>query len=181
MARSNQAAVLLAAAERAQEVRATLALVPDPPEGDQHDRLARQPSEQERRSIEALSYRMAGLSYDQIAERMGLDSGMAKHLVERNLTRARNSLAEPMRELENSRLDRLQAAFWSDALKGDPVAARMVMDISARRARMNGLDAPKQIALSANVRMEMQLALAQLREVVLGEVVTEALDEDEDD
>jgi hypothetical protein len=172
---------MLAAAERAKEVRATLELVPnDPPEGAGRLPSERVPTPQERQAIEALSYRMAGLSYDQIAERMGVAVDTVSKLVERNLTRARNTIAEPMRDLENSRLDRVQAAIWPDALKGDPTAVGLFLQISARRARMNGLDAPKQIALSANVRVEMQQALADLRSVVLGEVVSEALDERDD-
>jgi len=164
---------MLAAAERVEEVKATLELVPNDP--DEARRVAARQAEGQ--AIEALALRMAGLSYDQIAERMGVDVVNVQKLVERQVTRARNTLSEPMRDLENSRLDRVQAAIWPDALKGDPTAVGLFLQISARRARMNGLDAPKQIALSANVRVEMQQALADLRSVVLGEVVSEALDE----
>jgi DNA-binding CsgD family transcriptional regulator len=127
---------MLAAAERAQEVRAALTVVPDDP--DEARRVAAR--QLEGRAVEALSYRMAGLSYDQIAERMGEEPHTVQALVERSVTRARNAVAEPMRDLENARLDRVQAAIWPEALKGDIQAVNAFLAISQRRARIEGLD-----------------------------------------
>jgi hypothetical protein len=79
--------------------------------------------------------------------------------------------AEQMRAVENARLDRAQAAIWAKVLAGDINAGRLFLAISARRSAMNGLDAPKRFELSANVRVEMEQALADLHQVVLGEVV----------
>ena len=168
---------MLAAAELAEQNRGNVVPIRDgePTAGDRF-------RENEGRSIEALSLRMAGISFPQIAERMGITADAALELVNYQLSRVRSGpQAEAMRELENSRLDRLQAALWPDALKGDHKAIALVLDISARRARMNGLDAPRQIALSVSVRAEMQQALEDLRSVVLGEVVSEALDDDDED
>lgn len=163
---------VLQAAERSREVRAEG--VTPASEMDKYRPASRREivqREETAKRIEAMGLRMAGLSYEQVAERMGVDALEAEHLVELNFQRVRNRSADSMRDLENARLDRLQAAVWPDALKGDTNAVNAVLAISARRSRMNGLDAPRQVALSVSVRQEMEQALSDLREVVLGEVV----------
>jgi hypothetical protein len=136
---------------------------------------------EEGKAIEALALRMAGLSYPQIADRLEVDENTVFVFIDRQLSRAVNRHADQLRELENLRLDRLQAAAWPEALKGDYTALHAVLAISQHRARMNGFMAPKQIQLSASVRVEMQQALEDLRSVVLSEVVHEALDDGEGD
>src|SRR5215208_1667353 len=79
--------------------------------------------------------------------------------------------AEEMRELENARLDRAQAAIWTQVLAGDYRAVMVFLQISQRRAKLNGLDSPAPVAISPNVRGEMERALADLQQLVLaGEV-----------
>lgn len=125
----------------------------------------------EARRIEAMSLKLAGASYEAIGERLGIAPQSVRALITRNLERADNRLVEEMRAIENARLDRAQAAIWKKVLDGDLDAVRTYLQISARRAKMNGLDAPQRIALSANVRVEMEQALDELKHVVLGEVV----------
>jgi hypothetical protein len=48
-------------------------------------------------------------------------------------------------ELESQRLDALQAGLWDKALAGDVKAARTVVKIMERRARLLGLDAPTRV------------------------------------
>jgi len=55
-------------------------------------------------------------------------------------------LAEHLRELENQRLDELQASLWDKALAGVLPAADRILRIMERRAKLNGLDAPQKIA-----------------------------------
>lgn len=125
----------------------------------------------EARRIEAMSLKLAGASYEAIGERLGIAPQSVRALIARNLERADNRLVEEMRAIENARLDRAQAAIWKRVLDGELDAVRTYLQISARRAKMNGLDAPQRIALSANVRVEMEQALDELKHVVLGEVV----------
>lgn len=125
----------------------------------------------EARRIEAMSLKLAGASYEAIGERLGIAPQSVRALISRNLERADNRLVEEMRAIENARLDRAQAAIWKRVLDGELDAVRTYLQISARRAKMNGLDAPQRIALSANVRVEMEQALDELKHVVLGEVV----------
>jgi DNA-directed RNA polymerase specialized sigma24 family protein len=65
---------------------------------------------QRARRIEALSLKLAGVSTAQIAERMGIAPDSVRKLIDRTLATAENRAAEEMRELENARLDRAQAA-----------------------------------------------------------------------
>src|SRR5829696_4630995 len=122
---------------------------------------------QRARRVEALSLKLAGVSTAQIAERMGIQPDTVRQLINRTLASAENRAVEEMRELENARLDRAQAAIWSQVLAGDVRAVIAFLRISARRARLNGLDSPTKIDLSSDVRSEMERALADLERVVL--------------
>jgi hypothetical protein len=51
-----------------------------------------------------------------------------------------------MRTQEGMRLDRLQRAYWPAALGGDVGAARLVLRVIDRRARLFGLDAPIKVS-----------------------------------
>jgi hypothetical protein len=68
---------------------------------------------------------------------------------------AENRAAEQMRALENARLDRAQAAVWSQVLAGDYRAVITFLQISGRRAKLNGLDYPASLVISPNVRVDM--------------------------
>ncbi len=122
---------------------------------------------QRARRIEAMSLKLAGVSTAHIAQRMGIQPDSVRKLINRTLATAENQTAEEMRALENLRLDRAQAAIWSQVLAGDYRAMMVFLQISARRAKLNGLDAPASIVISPNVRGEMERALADLQEMVL--------------
>jgi DNA-binding CsgD family transcriptional regulator len=66
-----------------------------------------------------MSLKLAGVSTAQIAERMGIEPDSVRHLINRTLATAENRGAEEMREIENARLDRAQAAIWAQVLAGD--------------------------------------------------------------
>ena len=90
---------------------------------------------QRARRIEAMSLKLAGVSTAQIAERMGIQPDTVRKLINRTLATAENRAAEEMRELENARLDRAQAAIWSQVLAGDYRAVMVFLQISQRRAK----------------------------------------------
>ena len=75
-------------------------------------------AQQRARRVEALSLKLAGVSTAQIAERMGIKPDTVRKLINRTLATAENRAAEEMRELENARLDRAQAAIWSRCWPG---------------------------------------------------------------
>jgi hypothetical protein len=95
---------------------------------------------------QALALRMAGASFDEIAESLGYaDRGGAFKAV---MAALQSTLPEPaaqVRELELKRLDRLWLAVWDGATKGDLQAVDACLRIMKRRADFEGLDAPKKL------------------------------------
>jgi hypothetical protein len=99
-----------------------------------------------RRGKEALELRLAGLSYADIGDRMGVSSPRAFQLVSDELARLnekRAETAEAVTRIELERLDRLLATVWEKAEAGDLAAIDRVLAIQQRRARLLGLDAEK--------------------------------------
>lgn len=119
------------------------------------------------RRVEAVSMRLAGLSFTQIAERMNITEGSARTMVKRSLSKAENRNADEMRELENARLDRAQAAIWPQVLKGDTKAINTYLQISTARRQMNGLNAASKVDISLSVQQEMDQALNELEEMLV--------------
>lgn len=160
----------------------------DPDEGpEDEDRLeipadlqeVRRRREDERRT-EVMSLVMAGFTPDQIAQRLEVSQVAVQNIITRALAARPEPAVDQMRQVENARLDRAQAAIWTKVLEGDQRAIQTFLQISSRRSRLNGMDAPIQIDVSARVRVEMEQALDELKEVVLGEVVSHGrVDEEE--
>jgi hypothetical protein len=104
-----------------------------------------------------------------VAERRGDREAVVQ---ERRVVVARTATAaEELRAIENERLDVAEAAIWEAVKDGDLKAIAMFLRISARRSRMNGMDAPVRVDMSIGIRAEMEAKLAELRDVVLGEVI----------
>lgn len=98
---------------------------------------------QREREHKAVQLALAGASYESIAQECGYaNKGGAWKAVHRLLARVDEEDAERLREVEGARLDRLQAAHWPAALRGDVKAAAICLRILERRARLFGLDAP---------------------------------------
>jgi hypothetical protein len=95
---------------------------------------------------------------------MGIQPDSVCKLINRTLATAENRAAEQLRELENARLDRAQAAIWSNVLAGDCQAVMVFLQISHRRAKLNGLDSPASVVISPSVRVEVERDLADLQE-----------------
>lgn len=98
------------------------------------------------RQRQVIELRKAGLTHQEIADRLSLDRHTVGNLIKRALTEiVRAGGVEEMRDLEGDRLDRLQAAIWTRALQGDVPAINTALRIMERRARLFGLDAPVQV------------------------------------
>lgn len=110
---------------------------------------------------------LAGLTYEQIGEHLGVSASRASQLVNNTLEQTRNYAADQLRELENARLDRAQAAIWTDVIEGDLKAISTYLRIAERRAKLNGLDAPAKVQMAVSIRQEMESALESLQEVIL--------------
>lgn len=98
------------------------------------------------RRAKAIALKQAGLTYDQIAVKLGYAGRQAaqKDIV-RALAANLNDLgrtAEEYRELELMRLDRLQAAAWPLAMQSNLQAIRTCRELIKDRRELLGLDAP---------------------------------------
>lgn len=112
----------------------------------------RQKVEAAERQAQAMQLKLAGATYEEIATALGYSS---KQAAWRSVQRAREDmLRDPAEELvkqEADRLDRLQRALWTDAIKGNQGAVDRVLRVMERRAKLLGLDAPlKQEVTGAN-------------------------------
>ena len=93
---------------------------------------------------EVVKYRQGGLTFDQIAIKMGYSHPSGAHAAfKRAMERTRtNALAEEGRELHRIRLETALTAIWDRVLKGDLRAIAMMLRILERDAKLYGLDAP---------------------------------------
>lgn len=92
---------------------------------------------------------MAGVDYETIAERLNYSSRQAAskdmcRILEQNVAAERAEL-ETLRALECDRLNRLQAAIWPAATRGDLKAIAECRQIIAQRCKLLGLNAPEQL------------------------------------
>lgn len=97
----------------------------------------------------ALELRKSGMTYQQIADEIGISvSGAFKHVSKALATfRAKAAEeAETVAALEAERLDSLHQALWPKAIQGDMPAVDRVLKIMERRAKLYGLDAPTKLA-----------------------------------
>lgn len=97
--------------------------------------------EQVARELEVLKLRRAGLSFTEIAKRVGYaDRGGAYKAYKAALNRTYREPVAEVRELETQRLDALQVAVWTAAMRGNLGAVDRVLRIMERRSRLLGLD-----------------------------------------
>jgi len=100
------------------------------------------------RQRQALELRRAGLTFQQIATRLGYaHAAGAYHAVQRGLKVTLQEPADELRTLECARLDALQEKVWSKAIAGDARSVDRVLAIMKRRSRLLGLDAPQTTAV----------------------------------
>lgn len=95
-------------------------------------------------ATKALNLRRGGLSFDVIADQLGVTANAAKTLVEQAL-----SAHDPdfQRNLETDRLDRLHASLWPRAVKGELDAVDRVLRISERREKVSAVPKVNEHAL----------------------------------
>ena len=93
------------------------------------------------RQLQALELRLAGATYEQIAEQLGYAgrSGAFK-AVESALKQTLREPAAELRSLSAERLDRATLAIWRAVGAGDLHAIDVLLRLEARRARLLGLD-----------------------------------------
>ena len=91
----------------------------------------------------ALELRKAGVTYEEIAKRVGYNSkGRCYDAIMRLLRKTAQEPADEVRRLEINRLDALWLRAYTQVQKGDLGAIDRCLRIMERRARLLGLDAP---------------------------------------
>lgn len=120
------------------------------------------------RTATALELRVAGLTIDQIAERLGVSHAQAHADVSSALAKAAERTkdkAEELRELGVARCEAIVARLMGHA--DNPKAAAVILKAEDRRAKLLGLDAPKKLEHSTTVdfgfaRDQLSQAIARL-------------------
>ena len=101
------------------------------------------------RRTKAVQLKTAGLTYEEVARELGYTSkGTAFNVVAKALREQTAEAVTNLRDLENTRLDALQAALWDAAMTGDAKAANSILQIVVARVRLNGLE-PERNGLAA--------------------------------
>ncbi len=100
-----------------------------------------------KRRAETFQLRLAGATYRDIAEKFDVSVGTAyqdvQHVFDEMLPAED---VEKQRKLELQRMDRLRLGLWSAATRGSTQAVDSYLRVSARFARLAGLDAPVRVA-----------------------------------
>jgi hypothetical protein len=114
-----------------------------------------------RQGAAAVALRVAGASYADISEALGLSGArMAQTMVEADLAnRVSDADRKVLREEESARLERLLRGVWQKAT--DPAhiehlqAAKVALAIIDRHTRLHGLDAPAEIVVHTPTMSEI--------------------------
>lgn len=136
------------------------------------------------RGARLLRMRASRMSYDQIAQIEGYsDRASARNALMRALARHEAENVTELRTLENLALDDDERTLRTIIADRDVSPALRIRAIdsrtrlSARRSRLNGLDAPIQVALSAGVASDLADALAEAEAVLIRGEVLDVRDE----
>ena len=98
----------------------------------------------ERRKV-AVNLRVAGATFTQIGDQLGVSRQAAHQMVTKALDELAAQVSESadqLRAIELHRLDAMTAALWSGAMSGDEQKIDRVIKLMNRRAAMLGLDRP---------------------------------------
>jgi hypothetical protein len=107
---------------------------------------------------------LAGATFQAIIDALGYGNrSSATDAVTRALRDTTpKELTDEVRRIENERLDRLWAPMHVKALKGDYLAVDRCLRIMARRAALNGLDAPIRVRQAVITEEDIDAAIARI-------------------
>lgn len=161
-----------------------LTQVPLPPATDRRGVPGHDQALERATGAKLLADRSFGFTYEQMAQRHGYADGSgARQALLRALDRHEADKANHLRHIENERYELDQATLRAIIADPEATPAMRIRAIdartraAARHARLNGLDAPVQVQLSAGIQAELHDALTELGEqlgVVPGEVLNYA-------
>ncbi|WLP90511.1 helix-turn-helix domain-containing protein [Gordonia sp. NB41Y] len=120
----------------------------------------RQPDERER-AVEALRRRIAGETYQEIADALGYsDRSGSRRAVQRLLDRREAESVDELRAVHGARLEALVATYFGPATKGDTDAAMIVLRAHDRLARLFGTNAPTAVSVGVEPVTDAEFAEA---------------------
>lgn len=167
----------------AEQVDAILEETPPASESQGHSDVAAASA----RRARAVRLRIGGATYEQIAQVCGYtDKSSAARSVKRALEEIEAESVGELRRIENLALQRdeviLRGIIDDTSVKAETRirALDSRLRLSQRRARLNGLDAPIAVALSAGVAADLADALTEAEEVLRDFVAGEVLDVHDD-
>ena len=105
-----------------------------------------------------VSSRIAGCSYEQIAEMCNISKTTAHSIVTRTFAQRCDELREEvdqLRALMMARLDALTVALWGT--RSDPATASVIIKIIERQSKLFGLDAPVKLDASGLPDLALQV------------------------
>lgn len=98
------------------------------------------------RELAVVELRRTGETWERIARVVGYaNAAGALKAYKRAMKRTLQLPTDEQRETEIDRLDRLQRAYWKDAIDGNHKSADLILRIIGKRAELLGLDAPQKI------------------------------------
>jgi hypothetical protein len=100
------------------------------------------------RRQKALDLRIAGASYRQIGQQLGVSHVTAYHDVDaalEELAALQRGKAEKLREIELDRCEKMTLGLWPKVRQGDEKAVRALVSVMDRRAKLLGLDQPSRV------------------------------------
>lgn len=153
------------------------------PASDDHGSGAHDLARASARRIQAVRLRLLGTTYDRIAQICGYtDKSSAAKAVKNALAKIEVETVSELRTLENLRIDAdeqelrtIIANTTSATVKIRALDSRR--NLSARRSRLNGLDAPVAVTLSAGVAADLADALDEAEALFVRGEVTGRSDE----
>ena len=116
---------------------------------------------------QVVQYRQGGATFDAIAKKLGYaDESGARLAFKRAMERMRDdALNNEMRELHRQRLEVALQAIWSDVVKGDLEAIKVMLKILERDAKLFGIDAPVKTELEVTT-YDGNLLRQRTREII---------------
>ena len=98
------------------------------------------------RELAVVELRRTGETWERIAKVVGYaNAAGALKAYKRAVKRTLQQPTDELRNIELDRLDRLQRAYWKDAIEGNHKSADTVLKILGKRVELLGLDAPQRI------------------------------------
>ena len=95
---------------------------------------------------QVLELRRTGAGWEAIAEVVGFSNASGAYKAYQGaIARVLVQPAEELRTQELDRLDRLQRAYWKDALEGNVRAADFILRVIDKRCKILGIEAPQRI------------------------------------